>query len=73
MIMTASKLRQNIYNVLDQVLESGIPAEIKRRGKTLKIILPAGQNKLANLKKHNVLTVDPQSIVHIDWSHLWKS
>ncbi len=73
MIMTASKLRKDIYNVLDQVLETGVPAEIQRRGKTLKIILPNGKNKLANLKKHDCLVDDPQSIVHMDWSHLWKS
>lgn len=25
------------------------------------------RNKLANLKKHNVLKGNPQSIVHIEW------
>ncbi len=26
------------------------------------------RNKLANLKKHDVLKGDPQDIVHMDWS-----
>ena len=73
MIMTASKLRGNIYNVLDQVLQTGVPVEIQRRGKVLKIVPPAGRNKLANLKKHHVLKGDPRSIVHMDWSDQWKS
>ena len=73
MMITASKLRENIYNVLDQALETGVPVEIQRRGKILKIIPPKGRNKLANLKKHRVFKGDPQSIVHLDWSDQWKS
>ena len=73
MIMTASKLRQNIYNVLDRALETGVPVEIQRRGKILKIVPSVGKNKLANLKKHDVLKGDPQDIVHVDWSDQWKS
>ena len=33
MPVTASKLRENIYRILDQVLETGVPVEIERRGK----------------------------------------
>ena len=73
MVMTASKLRGNIYNVLDHVLETGIPVEIQRKGKILKIVPPSGRNKLDNLKKHDVLNCAPQDIVHMDWSDQWKS
>ncbi len=38
MAITASKLRENIYRLLDQVLNTGVPIEVKRRGKILKII-----------------------------------
>ena len=31
MPVTASKLRENIYRILDQVLETGVPVEIERR------------------------------------------
>jgi antitoxin (DNA-binding transcriptional repressor) of toxin-antitoxin stability system len=73
MIMTASKLRQNIYNVLDRALETGIPVEIQRKGKILRIVPTLGRNKLANLKKHDVLKGDPQGFVHMNWSNQWKS
>ena len=73
MIMNASKLRANIYNVLDKVLETGIPVEIQRRGKTLKIMPTSPKSKFANLKKHDILTVPPDDIVHMDWSGEWKS
>ena len=72
MTLTASKLRNNIYKILDRVLITGISVEIDRRGKILKIIPAFGQKKLENLKKHNVLEGDPESIVHLDWSREWK-
>ena len=74
MIMTPSKLRGNIYNILDKVLETGIPVEIQRRGKILCIMPPAGKkySKLSKLKKRDVLVGDPEDIVHMDWSSEWK-
>ena len=72
-MINASKLRENIYNVLDRVLRTGVPVEIQRKGKILKIVPDAGRNKLANLKKHDVLNTDPESIVHMDWSGEWQS
>lgn len=38
MPLTASKLRENIYRVLDQVLETGEPVEIERNGRRLRIV-----------------------------------
>lgn len=73
MIVTASKLRANIYNVLDKVLETGVAVEIHRRGKTLKIVPVEGKSKLSNLKKHDVLAVAFDDIVHMDWSDQWKN
>jgi hypothetical protein len=32
MIVTVSALRQNIYNLLDQVIATGIPIKVKRKG-----------------------------------------
>ena len=38
MTVTASKLRQDIYNLLDRVLATGEPLEIERKGQLLKVI-----------------------------------
>ena len=73
MIITASKLRSNIYNVLDKVLETGVAVEIHRRGKILKIIPMNGPSKFSNLRKHDILNVPLDDIVHMDWSDQWKS
>ena len=74
--LTASKLRANVYRVLDQVLETGIPVEIERHGRRLQIVPSGGKksrpSKLARLKRRHVLLVPPEAIVHIDWSKEWR-
>jgi prevent-host-death family protein len=75
MKITASKLRENIYKVLDQVLETGAPVEIERRGKTLRIVPaePVSRSKLERLQpKPGVIVGDPEDLVHLDWSGEWK-
>lgn len=74
MTITASKLRQNIYKLLDRVAKTGVPIEITRKGVRLKIIAEPVGGKLKNLKKRKLFApgVDPESIVHMDWSKEWK-
>jgi PHD/YefM family antitoxin component YafN of YafNO toxin-antitoxin module len=73
--ITASQLRQNIYRILDQVIETGRPVEIERKGKL--VLIQAGEkNKsiLENLTPHpGTIVGDPEDLVHIDWSSEWKS
>jgi len=73
MLVTTSALRQNIYRLLDQVIETGIPIEIKRKGIILKIILSEKKDKLENLKERNIINCEPDELVHIDWSSEWKA
>ena len=72
MVITASTLRGNIYRLLDQVIESGQPLEIERKGSLLKIIPEDRPAKMSRLIKHRCLQGDPQSIVDIDWSDEWQ-
>ena len=44
--ITATELRSNIYNLLDEVLETGIPLEISRGGKNCRSCLPKKVDKL---------------------------
>ena len=67
-----SQLREDIYNLLDEVIETGIPLEIKRRGIVLKVMLDKKASKLSNLKKRDVMTVNPGYYVHLDWSRKWR-
>ncbi|NES19373.1 MAG: type II toxin-antitoxin system Phd/YefM family antitoxin [Symploca sp. SIO3E6] len=36
--VTPTELRGNLYNLLDEILETGIPLEIERGGKRLQIV-----------------------------------
>jgi len=70
--VTASKLRANIYGILDQVLETGVPVEVIWKGKLLKIVPEQKPDKFSRLKKRNYIVGDPEDIVHLDWSSYWN-
>ena len=75
MAVTASKLRENVYKILDHVLETGEPVEIIRGGRKLRIVPveEAGRSKLERLaKRPEVLLTDPEELVHLDWSKEWR-
>jgi hypothetical protein len=72
MVVTASKLRDNIYRLLDQVLETGVPIEIERKGQRLRIVAVAGPSRFARLvERPGALRCDPDELVSIDWSSGW--
>jgi len=70
--VSASKLRENIYSMLDQALESGVPIEVMRRGRLLKIVPVIPQSRLSRLKKRDCIRGDPEAIVHMDWLKYWS-
>ncbi len=73
MEMNPSELRRNLYNLLDQVIETGIPLEIKRKGHKLKIIPSKPVSKLANLQSNpECIPGDPEELVDITWHKNWK-
>lgn len=62
-----TELRNNIFTLLDEVIESGVPIIIKRKGKILRIV-PDESNKLSNLvKRDNVVNGDPDDLVDVTW------
>lgn len=73
MVVTASELRQNIYKLLDQVLDSGVPLEIERNGRRLRVVPVDAPSKLDRLIEHpDYIVGDPEDLVHMDWSHEWR-
>lgn len=71
MPLTASRLRQDIYRILDQVLETGIPVEIERGGRRLRIVAVDPVSKLDNLVRRDTISGDPEDLVELDWSDSW--
>ncbi len=72
MSISATKLRQNLYNILDQVINDGIPVEVERKGHKLKIVPEKSRSKFSLLEKHEIINGDPESFVHIDWTGIWN-
>ena len=71
--ITASKLRENIYRVLDEVLATGQPVEIERNGRRLLIIADHRSSRLALLvNRSDVVVGDSADFVHLDWSSEWR-
>ncbi len=70
---SVSRLRANLYRVLDRVLETGVPVEVERKGRRLRIVPTEAEGRLANLSPHpDYLRSDPESLVHMDWSGEWR-
>jgi prevent-host-death family protein len=71
MRVTASKLRENVYRILDEAIETGVPVEVVRKGKVLKIVPEKPFSKLARLKKRDVFVGNSDDIIGMDWSKEW--
>lgn len=75
MALSASKLRANVYRLLDEVLETGKPLEIERGGKILVI---APKEKASGSiwdrlpRREGFIVGDPDELIHIDWSSEWN-
>ncbi len=73
MPISITKLRNNIYQILDQVLKTGIPVELERKGQRLLILSAEKKKKLDNLvQRFDVIEGDAEDIVHLDWSGEWN-
>lgn len=71
MSVTATQLRQDIFKLLDQVLETGEPLEIRRGGRILRVVPDEPVSKLARLKSRaDIMVGDPEELVEID-VHEW--
>ena len=62
--LTITNFRGNIYNIIDGVIDTGIPITIERKGHKVKIILDDEiRSKFDNLEKHCSITCDPDLLI----------
>jgi hypothetical protein len=69
--LSATKLRANLYAVLDQVLETGSAAVVERKGRLIRIVPDSAPSRLSRLDRHDIIVGDPDDLVHLDWSSTW--
>jgi|SRR5579872_1094863 len=75
MRVTATKLRQNVYAILDEVLEKGIPVEVERKGKILRIVPEQKKSIWDRIpKRPSSIVGDPEEFRNykIDWEKDWR-
>lgn len=69
-LITPTELRANLYRLLDEVLISGVPLEIKKGDRKLRITPVEKVDKFQNLiSRPNVIRGDPEDLVLISWEH----
>ena len=68
--MSLTALRQQLFKVVDQVISTGVPVEINRKGHVLKIVLDTKKSKLENLVQHDCIVGDPEDLVNLPL-HKW--
>ncbi|MCF7950383.1 MAG: type II toxin-antitoxin system Phd/YefM family antitoxin [Spirochaetaceae bacterium] len=69
---SATKFRQNLYHILDMVIDEGKVIEIERKGQILKIVAENPPSKWDRLEPHKIINGNSDSIVHMDWSENWS-
>ena len=66
--ITPTELRGNIYQILDDILNTGVPVKINKGGRKLIIAPIENIDKLQNLRKRkHVIKGDSEDLVHITW------
>lgn len=70
--LSATKLRESLYSVLDHVLETGVPAIVERKGRRIRIVPDSAPSRLERLERHDAIVGDAEELVHLDWSSSWN-
>ena len=66
--ITVTELRGNIYQLLDDVLKTGVPLEIKKGDQKLRILPVKEKSKLKNLKSRpDFIKGDFDDLPDIHW------
>jgi prevent-host-death family protein len=66
MRVTASKLRADLFNILDESLKTGLPVEVVRKGRVLKMVPETKPDR------RDYIVGDSEDFVHMDWSKEWS-
>jgi hypothetical protein len=75
--VSATYLRQHIYELLDKVLATGKPLVVERNGRQLQVVAlssgaPTKRRVAEWVERDDILVGDFDDIVHIDWSQGWR-
>ena len=72
MVISSTKLRENIYRFLDNALKTGEAIEVRRKGRVLRIVPEPPVSRMAQLRRRPTIVGNAEDLVHMDWSGEWK-
>ncbi len=72
MIITPSKLRDNLYNLLDEVLSTGQPIDIARNGQILHIVADRRISRLDSIIPKKITNASDDELINTNWENEWK-
>jgi hypothetical protein len=63
--ISLTALRNNLFKIVDEVIKTGNPVELERKGHRLKIVMEAKKSKLENLKPHDCIVGNPDELIDL--------
>ena len=71
--VTATDLRKHIYAILDEILETGKPVEIERKGRRLRIVAVSESHPLDQLPEiPDLIKGNADDLDSIHWDSEWN-
>ena len=63
-LLTITALRKQLFPVADRVIKTGVSVKFTKDSHVLKLSVEKKPNKLANLRKHNIIVGNPEDLVN---------
>ncbi len=77
MKITATKLRADLYQILDQIIETGESVEVIRETGTIELRRRVSERKARSTRRRSkgnpkLVIGNPDDLVRFDWSKYWE-
>jgi hypothetical protein len=66
--LSLTALRSKLFEIVDEVIETGNPVVLERKGYRLKIVIEGKKSKLDKLKSHDCIVGNPDDLVDLKLS-----
>jgi prevent-host-death family protein len=71
--LSLTALRQNLFGIVDKVIQTGVPVEIERNGKKVFLVPDEPlKTRLSNLKPRDWIVGDPDELLRIEDLTEWN-
>jgi hypothetical protein len=70
--VTPTKLRENLFSLLDEVIETGQVLDVKRKGHILHIVPEKKVSKLNRIIGKKITNATDNELINTHWEDEWK-